>query len=211
MLDAQEREKLDRFMFADDSHRYLVSHALVRSVLSLYSGIAPCDWRFSQGPHGRPEIISDSQPRLRFNLTHTNGLAACIVTLDDDCGIDAERLSERHNTLGVAKRLFSAPELEQLVQHEGQDFLEYFYAHWTLREAYVKARGIGLSLLNRQLRFAIEEKEITVKFDAAVDDCESDWYFQLIRPAATHIAALALHRRTDRNKHIRVRQFSFNG
>lgn len=210
ILDTNETEKLGRFVHAEDSHCYLVSHAMLRSVLSNYADVAPSDWCFSKGQHGRPEIVSDDQIRLRFNLTHTPGLAACIVTLDDDCGIDAEKLRDRHNPLGVAKRMFSAPELEQLMQREGQAFLEYFYEHWTLREAYVKARGIGISFPTREIQFSVEGQEVTVRFDDTIDDNEGDWRFQMIRPGSTHIAALALHDSANAGKHIRIQDFDFN-
>ena len=210
ILDANEREKFSRFVHSDDRHCYLVSHALVRSVLSCYAEIAPSDWSFSQGKHGRPEIISDARTRLRFNLTHTSGLAACIVTLDDDCGIDAERLRHRSDPLGVAKRMFSTPELEQLKQHAGQAFLEYFYERWTLREAYVKALGIGISFPTHQLCFSVDNEIATVKFDHTIDDCDRNWNFQLIRPDAEHIVALALHNTSGKNKYIRIHQFDFN-
>ncbi len=210
MLDAHEHKQLDRFLAADDSHRYLVSHALVRSVLSRYAGVEPSDLCFEQGPHGRPELVCDHLSPLRFNLTHTPGLAACIVTLDDDCGIDAEQLRNRSNSLGVAKRMFSAPELQQLMRCKGQTFLEYFYEHWTLREAYVKARGIGISFPTRQLHFSVEQKEVSARFDVTVDDRGDDWHFQLFRPDDTHIAALALRRGPGTNKRIRTRHFDFN-
>jgi len=210
ILDANENERLGRFIHADDRHRYLVSHAMLRSVLSRYADVAPSDWCFRQGKHGRPEIISDNQPRLRFNLTHTPGLAACIITLDDDCGIDAEKLRDRNNPLGVAKRMFSGPELEQLMQREGQEFLEYFYEHWTLREAYVKARGIGISFPTRELHFSVEGQEVTLRFDNTIDNHEGNWHFQLIRHDATHIAAFALHDPAGANKRIRIRNFDFN-
>ena len=210
ILNEEERNKLDRFVRPEDSHTYLVSHALVRKVLSRYAGIAPSNWRFVTGKHGRPEIVSGNQPRLRFNLTHTSGLAACIVTLDDDCGIDAEQLRARSNPLGVARRMFSAPELDQLRRHEGRNFLEYFYTCWTLREAYVKARGIGISFPTRQLRFNVDGENISVEFDSTIDDCEGDWNFRLIRPDTGHIVALALHDTSGKNKHVRIHQFDFN-
>lgn len=209
ILNTEEREKLGRFVRPQDSHQYLVSHALVRNVLSRYADIAPSDWRFIQGKHGRPEIIPDTRTRLRFNLTHTSGLAACIVTLDDDCGIDAELLHERSNPLGVAKRMFSAQELDQLQQRKGQAFLEYFYERWTLREAYVKARGIGISFPTRQLCFNVDGEKVSVKFDTAIDDCDKDWNFRLIRPDAAHVIALALRDSTGKSKHLCINHFDF--
>ena len=207
MLDPEEHKKLGRFIQPDDGHHYLVAHALVRSVLSYYADIAPPDWCFTHGKHGRPEIHPDLGSRLRFNLTHTRGLAACVVTLDVDCGIDAELLHERSNPMGVAQRMFSTPELKALGQRKGEDFLEYFYKHWTLREAYVKARGIGISFPTRQLCFNIDGEKVSVKFDDSVNDHERNWHFQLIRPNATHIVALALRDIPDRRKDVVVREW----
>ena len=211
ILNTEEREKLVRFVRPEDSHHYLVVHALVRSVLSYYTNIAPSDWCFTHGKHGRPEIHPDTGSRLRFNLTHTRGLVACVVTLDVDCGIDAELLCERSNPLGVAKRMFSPPELEALGQREGGDFLDYFYEHWTLREAYVKARGIGISFPTRRLCFNTEGKKVSVEFDDTVDDCEKNWHFQLIRPNATHIVSLALRSNSDEHKDVVVCEWGVKG
>jgi len=208
MLEPEEREKLARFIRPVDGHHYLVAHALVRSVLSFYADIAPADWRFTHGKRGRPEIHPDLGSRLRFNLTHTRGLAACVVTLDVDCGIDAELLHERNNPLGVAQRMFSSRELMALGQREGEDFLTYFYRHWTLREAYVKARGIGISFPTHQLCFEVNGEKVSVEFDDTVDDCEKNWHFQLIRPNASHIVALALRDNSDKRKHVIVSEWS---
>ncbi|VAW82727.1 hypothetical protein MNBD_GAMMA14-1346 [hydrothermal vent metagenome] len=209
LLDAQERRQFARFFHADDSHRYLISHALVRSVLSYYADVAPSSWCFEKGQHGRPEIVSDSLPHLRFNLTHTTGMAACIVTLNDDCGIDAEQLCIRSNAQGVAERMFSALELKQLMRYEGRAFLEYFYECWTLREAYVKARGIGISFPTRQLTFNREGSQISIRFDAQINDSGSHWHFQLIRPNSTHLTAIALRHSGKLNKRIRTHPFDF--
>ncbi|TCK18860.1 4'-phosphopantetheinyl transferase [Thiogranum longum] len=209
ILDPDERSKVDRFLHPRDSHSYLVSHAMVRSVLSRYAAIAPSDWRFSHGKHGRPEIACENQARLRFNLTHTNGLAACIVTNNDKCGIDAERLKDRTNPLGVAKRMFSSHEHEQLQKYEGTAFLKYFYERWTLREAYVKALGIGISFPTRQLRFNVVKEKIDITFDDAIDDSEDNWEFRLIQPDTEHIVALALHRCAGARKRICVKPFDF--
>ena len=208
-LSQDERDRVDRFFRPEDSHSYLISHAMVRSVLSRYADITPGDWKFSEGIHGRPEIDSDQQTSLRFNLTHTNGLAACIVTCDDPCGIDAEQVNARNNPIGVAERMFSAKELEQLKQYEGDAFLEYFYERWTLREAYVKARGIGISFPTHQLCFDIMQDNVTVEFDSDIDDREEDWNFRLIRPDSGHIVALALHDCTGIKKQVRINHFSF--
>lgn len=203
ILSEEELNRCRRFHFPADRHQYLVSHALVRMSLSTYVDIPAADWRFSHGQHGRPEVANPAVPPLRFNLTHTAGLAACVVTLKDDCGIDAEEISVRHNPLGVAKRMFSKAETRALEQLEGQAHLEHFFTRWTLREAYVKARGIGISFPTRKLTFSVNEDDcVEVSFHPSIDDRRDNWHFQLLKPTEEHITAIAIRRSSTIDKRI---------
>jgi len=206
ILSEEELSRYRRFHFPADRHRYLVSHALVRETLSKYIDIPPADWCFSHGEHGRPEIANPATPALRFNLTHTAGLAACVVTLSDDCGIDAEQIAERHNPAGVAKRMFSEAETRELEQLEGQAYLEHFFNRWTLREAYVKARGIGISFPTRKLTFTVNKDNfVEVSFHPDIEERRDNWHFELLKPTAEHIAAIAIRRNGDIDKKIITR------
>jgi len=155
-LSEQEQEQCQRFRFSGDSHHYLVSHAMVRYALSEYFDMRPREWVFSLSDRGRPEVANHGLPSIRFNLSHTKGLAACVVCLSSDCGVDVERIFGRHNPVGVAKRMFSTAEYEHMLQLHDQEQLEYFFTRWTLREAYVKARGIGISFPMHKLNFTVE-------------------------------------------------------
>ena len=193
VLSEDETERQQRFHFAADQHRYLVSHALVRRVLSHYGDVLPADWNFSTGDFGRPEITNPGVPALRFNLTHTPQLTACIVTLSVDCGIDAEQLNPRHNPDGIAKRMFSDAEYRALQQYSGQSYLEQFYRRWTLREAYVKARGIGISFHTQKLEFTLHgESTASVVFDCDINDQADAWQFCFIDTGSEHITAVAV-------------------
>lgn len=210
ILSEEEQSHYRRFHFATDRQRYLVSHAMVRHVLSRYAAIAPGDWHFERTRHGRPEIANSGIPALRFNLTHTHGLAACIVTLTEPCGIDAEQLDQRHNLLGVAKRMFSPLEYEQLSHLDGRTFLDDFYTRWTLREAYVKARGIGISFPTRKLMFDIHaDNEIGFMRQADIDDDRQGWRFTILRPLPDHVAAVAVGNTTQTEKNLVTRFFEF--
>jgi 4'-phosphopantetheinyl transferase len=192
-LSGEERERMQRLQNAEDAHRYLVSHAMLRQVLSRYVAIAPHQWRFRYGPHGRPELAGPATTPLRFNLTHTTGLAACIVSTHHACGIDAEQLRERHRPLRVARRMFSDREYAELEPLTGRHFLEYFYSRWTLREAYVKAVGIGISFPTRTLDFSIDAKgSATIDLPPEVGRDGRDWRLQLFRPTGDHLLAIAL-------------------
>jgi 4'-phosphopantetheinyl transferase len=154
LLSPDETARFNRFRFDADRRLYLLSHAMLRRALSAYTGVEPAAWAFSPTVTGRPEIASpDPGLPLRFNLTHTRGLAACVVTHRVDCGVDAEQLSVRRHARDIAARMFAAEELEVLSRLQGQAFLEQFYACWTLREAYCKARGVGLAGSGKHFRF----------------------------------------------------------
>jgi len=199
-LSEQEREQCRRFHFPDDSHHYLVSHALVRYALSAYLDIRPHEWVFSLSDHGRPELANPGVPPIRFNLSHTKGLAACVVNLSGDCGVDVEKIVARHNPVGVAKRMFSTAEYEHMLQLYGHEQLEYFFTRWTLREAYVKARGIGISFPVHKLNFTVEsDSDIKIGFQPDIQDDGGDWQFQLLPLSTGHAASVAIRREVDRS------------
>lgn len=209
VLSASELARYKRFYFPEDRHSYLVSHALVRNVLSEYLNISPAEWIFYRTGHGRPEIANPGIPVLRFNLTHTAGLAACVVTLSDQCGIDAERIATRHDPLGVARRMFSEAEYKQMRQLAGRKQLEYFFIRWTLREAYVKARGIGISFPTRKLHFDIDPAGlVSVKFQLELKEQTARWHFNVLTPTPQHIGAIAIRRAGNLHKQVVVREFN---
>ncbi len=193
MLSRDECERQQRFRFEKDRHAFLVSHALVRRVLSRYADIEPADWQFSRGKQGRPEILrSAGMPPLRFNLTHTRGLAACVVTQDIACGIDAERIIARGNPYAVAEKMFAARELADLKARDDEGFLDRFYVYWTLHEAYSKAQGVGLTRSENRYAFIAEPTgQFTLEPGDVLQAGASDWCFEVSRPTAEHVVSVA--------------------
>ena len=194
MLSPEERVRQQRFHFEKDRHSFLVSHALVRKVLSSYVDVGPADWQFSAGPHGRPEIAGPAGvPALRFNLTHTAGLTACLVTLEVDCGIDAELITGRGSLQAIAEKMFAATELDALKELDGRAFLEQFFIFWTLREAYCKALGVGLGFSKKDYAFeAGSNDRVRIRFDAQAGESDGDWQVTILRPGADHLVAVAV-------------------
>lgn len=195
MLSAAEKTRHQRFHFDRDRHLFLVSHALVRRVLSSYVDVEPSGWQFSSNDFGRPGIVNPDVPRtLRFNLSHTAGLAACVVTLNADCGIDAERIHVRGDQMGIARKMFAAPELAELKKLRGQAFLERFLVYWTLREAYCKALGVGIAHAGRGFCFeAGNDGSYGIRFESpSGGGHDMHWRFTIIRPGADHMVAVAV-------------------
>jgi 4'-phosphopantetheinyl transferase len=149
LLPADERERAERFRFEHDRLIYVVAHALLRRELARYTGIAAGELRFERNQSGRPELafpvqVDPTVARLRFNLAHTRGLVGCAVTTSSDVGFDVEEVRERA-PLEIADRYFSRPELERLHALGTAEQRRRFFTLWSLKEAYLKARGVGLA------------------------------------------------------------------
>ncbi|MGD2113315.1 MAG: 4'-phosphopantetheinyl transferase superfamily protein [Gammaproteobacteria bacterium] len=194
MLCAAERERYRRLLFDRDRRLFLVAHALVRRVLSRYAAVDPSAWRFSTGKHGRPEIAAPRLPAtLRFNLSHTEGLAACVVTLESACGIDVEKIVERPRMMDIAARVFAGPEQQELHRLTGTPACrERFFAYWTLREAWCKARGTGLAQADRSVWFEPGPDAAVRMHGLAGREATAGWQAVLLRPATGYMLALAL-------------------
>lgn len=194
LLSADETARWQRFRFAADRHLYLLSHVMLRRVLSCYADVAPAAWQFNHSTGGRPEIATgQTELPLRFNLTHTRGLAACVITQAIDCGVDAEVLTARRHAMGIAARMFAAEELAALRDLQGQAFLDYFYSCWTLREAYCKARGVGLAGCGRDFRFEHDPRAGWQLWCAEADAVTSDWRLRVEQVTDSHLVAVAVN------------------
>ena len=174
LLSGDERERISRFLFERHRREATVSRALVRATLARYVGRPASTFRYRLGPHGRPSV--DPPCGIDFNATNHPGLVACAVTLAAALGIDVEPLSRGDEILEVARTVFSAPELlglEALAEDARRDRA---VSLWTLKEAYVKARGLGLSapLHDIVVEFPHGERP-TVRFLDDVDQPEGWW------------------------------------
>ncbi len=191
LLDANECARLSRFRFEQERRTFLISHALVRAALSQFVDIPPCAWRFRKGCHGRPEIDNENPPLLRFSLSHTLDLIACVVTRAFDVGIDVEFAPDSIDVLALAERFFAPREVSALRALPTDRQTDRFISIWTLKEAYAKARGLGLSLPLHSAAFQIDEGLIEAKFESKMADQETAWAFGLMRPTARHWLAIA--------------------
>ncbi len=189
-LTDEERARLSRFVFERDRTMFLATRTLVRSALSTYAPIAPEAWRFSIGEHGKPRADGVD---LEMNLSNTEGLVVCAVSRAV-VGVDAERIGAMPDIDAVAPLVFSPRERAELAATPDDARAVRFARTWTLKEAYVKARGAGLSLPLE--RFTVTEDEpIRIAFDAGFDDDPRRWRFASIRASARHLVAVAVDAR----------------
>ncbi|SMF81025.1 4'-phosphopantetheinyl transferase [Tistlia consotensis] len=191
LLDEAERARADRFHFERDRQVYTAAHALLRGTLSELTGRAPQDWRFEVGEHGKPEAIRrPGEPPLRVNISHTRGLAAVAVTLGREVGVDVEWLERDNAILNIAGRYFAPAECAYLLSRPAAEATDTFFAFWTLKEAYIKAVGKGLSLPLDAFAFTLDP--LAVSFVPPIEDDPASWQFQRFRPGPAHVAALGV-------------------
>lgn len=194
LLAPDEREQERRFLFQEDRREYLVTRALVRTVLSLYRGTDPADWYFSRNRRGRPEVEGPGGKRfVRFNLSNTQGLVACAVTRAVDIGIDVEDVTRSGDFEALAERCFSALERQSLRRLPSRARRRRFFEYWTLGEAYIKARGLGLEIPLDKFSFCLDEgPEVRIECEPELGDRAEDWQFRRYRLGRRHQMALAV-------------------
>ena len=141
LLDPREKARADRFLSGSVARRFIVSHAAVRRILSACTGQQAEDLEFEFNAHGKPALRNGPS----FSLSHSGDLALCAVAASGELGVDVEQCREAR-FLDLAQRFFSRAETEQLLGLHGDDLKAGFYACWTQKEAYIKAKGLGLAL-----------------------------------------------------------------
>jgi 4'-phosphopantetheinyl transferase len=194
-------------VFEKDRRAFLLTRALVRTMLSRYAPLSPSEWRFITNVHGRPEILDrpDAVPDLRFNISHTNGLIACAVTIGREVGVDVEHIG-RHLTHDIAGRHFAPAEVADLRRLSDEEQRTVFYDYWTLKESYIKARGFGLALPLGDFAFKLNPPAPpTISFEPALKDDPGTWQFLQEWPTPTHRLALAVRRDGD-DLPVRIRE-----
>jgi 4'-phosphopantetheinyl transferase len=190
-LSDEERKRLTRFRLEGDRDLFLVAHGLVRMTLSRHENVEPQAWRFKVGSYGRPEI-AEPRSRLRFNLSRRRGLAACAVTLDRDIGIDVEYVSKDF-PIDTVERVFSPRERSSLLGASADARAGLFFEYWTLKEAYIKARGLGLSLPLDQFSFDKgSDGRWRIVSEPQLHEYPERWRFWSWRVANDHQMALAI-------------------
>ncbi len=195
LLNEEELAQQKRFYFEKHRHQYLIVRALVRTVLSLYvNEIAPENWQFTKNKYGKPSIgNSELSIPLHFNISHSDKLVVLAVTVGQELGVDVEYLLRPGKAVEIAGRFFSPIEVQQLLALPAEKQSDRFFDLWTLKEAYIKACGMGLSIPLEQFTYSFPRKgEITISFAPERNDQPEYWQFWQIRPNDIHKVSMAI-------------------
>jgi len=193
-LAADERRRADRFYFQKDRDRFIAAHGVLRDVLSRYLNVEPSRLRFCYSPYGKPALTGEfGGERLRFNMTHSHGLALYALTRGREIGIDLEYVRADFADEQIAERFFSPQEVAVFRALPADVQIAAFFNCWTRKEAYIKARGEGLSLPLDQFDVSLSPGEPAALMSTSADPQEaSRWSLQELSPGPGYVAALAV-------------------
>ncbi len=189
-LAPDERARAASFVFAPDRRRFVAGRAALRAVLGGYLGLAPAAVSLGRTPQGRPALLGAQAGTLAFSISRSAGLALCAVTIGRDIGVDVERIMRGVAGDVVHDGVLSAAEVTALRALEAEARDRAFFTVWTRKEAYAKARGLGLSLPFE--RFSVSIDPATPALLTADDDDPARWTLRNVEAGDGYAAALAV-------------------
>ena len=192
-LSADELDRAGRFRFARDRDRFVVRRGLLRAVLARYLQLPPASIRFDYCSHGKPYLSRElAGTGVRFNLSHSGGRALFAITRGREVGVDLERVVPARAELSVARQFFALSELEALRQLGKHGRVEGFFNCWTRKEAYLKARGEGLSVALDAFQVSLLPGEPARLIRSSVGPDEpTRWRLEDLQPWPNYAGALA--------------------
>lgn len=143
LVTEEERAWLEKFRFERDRHEHLVSRALVRACLARHLSADPRSFRWHLGPQGKPSL--DPRREIFFNASNHRDVVVCALSRFEELGVDVEPTSRGDEILGVTRTVFSAREIAALEALPLPAQRERAVTLWTVKEAYIKALGLGMS------------------------------------------------------------------
>ena len=193
-LSADERARAGRFCFQRDRTQFIVARGLLRNILGRYLGLEPDQLCFCYKLHGKPALtVAAGAPALRFNVSHSHCAALIAVTHDREIGVDIERIRVEAADIEIARRYFSSHEVAVLEALPAHSRTEAFFRCWTRKEAYIKARGGGLSIPLDQFDVSLAPGEPAMLRQTNADPQEvGRWSLRDLNPSPGYAAALAV-------------------
>lgn len=215
-LPPEERSRAATFRSLIARRQFLYGRLLVRRCLSAYLGRPAESIELERGEEGKLFVADD--PGLDFNLTHKPGCIGAGFVRGARIGVDVEAFEPDRANEKIARRFFSPPEVAQLDGLPAETLAWRFYRFWTLKEAYIKARGLGLKIPLMDFGFSFDDPEaleqlgegIRIAFTGRIEDRPERWQFRTRRIAPDHLLSVALQGDGEPALSIRVSPLEFS-
>jgi len=192
LLSPDEISRANRFVYPLYKSQFIAGRAQLRMLLSRYVKQNPEDIIFSYNEYGKPflKVLSGT---VQFNIAHSHVLGLAAITENKRIGVDLERVRTDIDYTQIAQQFFSPGEVNRLLALPIDIQLEAFYACWTRKEAFIKARGKGLSIPLDQFEVSFAPHLPPQLVHTATDEIGiNDWSLYELRPGSGYVAALAV-------------------
>jgi 4'-phosphopantetheinyl transferase len=193
-LSPEDRTRADRFKFKSDRRKFCVARASLRLILARYLQDKPASLQLQSNEFGKPSLADQKRSQgIRFNLSHSNELALIAITRDREVGIDVEFMRSEFVSDEVAAHFFSRVEVEQFRSVPATLRTESFFNCWTRKEAYIKARGEGLSCPLDQFDVFVAPGTPAMLLESRVGVNETErWSFHDIKAGDQYAGSVAV-------------------
>ncbi|HET7150702.1 MAG TPA: 4'-phosphopantetheinyl transferase superfamily protein [Candidatus Acidoferrum sp.] len=195
-LSPDERARSARFHFERDQQRFIVARGVLRCVLGRYLQTEPGQLSFVYNAFGKPDLSPEFANPLKFNLSHSAGLAIIAIAGASNVGVDLEYIRAESDYVDIARHFFSQAENDYLISLPNQLCAKTFFNYWVMKEAYLKARGEGLAIpLNSfSVPLTTDPAQAPVDFYVPSGDIfpPKRWSLYTLRPARGYTGALAI-------------------
>lgn len=194
LLSSEEKQRADGYVFFKDYSHFVIRRAILRLILSFYTRVPPKNIALIANQHGKPQLDpKKSEFQLSFNGSHANDFVYYAISYESNVGIDIEHVQENQHVEGLAKVILNSEEykiFEKLSISERNDF---FYRHWSLKEALVKAIGVGLvyPLQEIHIEFSDRLAPRLLRFDQK--ECSNQWSLVSLKTPPNYVGFVALN------------------
>ena len=199
LLDDDERARAARFRFDEPRRQFIICRSTLRQLLGSMCGLAPQSVSFQYGRRGKPElalqVFNKSLPQIEFNVSHSGNVGLVALSVGVPIGIDVEEFDPAVKFLELAERFFAPLEATELKRLKPAMQLDGFYRCWTCKEAYIKAKGDGLSHSLSSFRVVIDPDQPAslCHIDGQPDE-PTNWTTVSLKVSDNHAAAVMVRR-----------------
>ncbi len=194
LLSPDETARAERFVFDHHRRRFVAGRAGLRRILADELDAAPAALSFTYNTSGKPEL-NHGAPLVRFNVSHSDRYTLVAMTTAGAVGVDIEKTRPIADVLRLARTAFSSNELETLTALPANAQEAAFFAGWTRKEAYIKARGDGLRMLGDFDVALTPEEPVRLKRVEGDAGEPARWTLVSLTPVPGYAAALCVERR----------------
>jgi 4'-phosphopantetheinyl transferase len=189
-LSDDESERAMRLRAPRDRDRFIVRHAVLRLLLARYAHCEPGALTFVAGAHGKPRIATGPAFSIRFNVSQSSGVALVAFALQREVGVDVERLRDDIDCVAISGRFFAPEEAAAVRTLDAPERRAAFFMYWCCKEAWLKARGDGLSFPLDRCRIAWRPGEPPRLRLEDSDGQEQPWSLTVLDPEPGYAGAV---------------------